>query len=307
MYGNLQVYLIYWTPTGTCLASSSGACSLVDVYYKGAVRIYLDGAYNNNPQQEAARTVDNTGSLLAMYPDASGRSVTSIRTADSYVDQRPYPRAATSADPLQQGDVEHEIELAQQYFHLNCLGCVQTNDLSTLYVIFTAPGTVICTSDGCSDKDFCGYHSATGTYIYAVIPNQVSGCTVPEPEPYAALLGTPGGALVDSTVSILSHEMMEAITNPTGRGWYDRSWGNQGGEIGDLCSWTFTQFLLHPKGENLSVRDSDGHELLFKVQDEWDNQSGGCALSAMGPATQDSSGIVQVRTANLLGTADYPN
>ena len=81
---------------------------------------------------------------------------------------------------------------------------------------------------------FCGYHASVffndiGHILFTVEPYQnVPGCQVATP--------TPNGSLVDSTASILSHELFETITDPDLDAWWsDVSLIEQGAEIGDIC------------------------------------------------------------------------
>ena len=114
-----------------------------------------------------------------------------------------------------------------------------------MYHVFLAPGTDLCFDSSysvCYSPDngptfyFCAYHSSVdfadvGHVVYSVEPYQnVSGCSVRP--------GTPNGQLVDSTNSVLSHELFEAITDPDGDGWWNSTDNaNYFNENGDECSF----------------------------------------------------------------------
>jgi hypothetical protein len=114
-----------------------------------------------------------------------------------------------------------------------------------MYNVHLPPGADECFSASfshCYSPDnfdtwyFCAYHGSAdfddvGHVVYSVEPYQnVPGCAV---DP-----GSPNGSLVDSTNSVLSHEVFEAITDPDGDGWWN--WDSNavfGQEIGDECSF----------------------------------------------------------------------
>jgi hypothetical protein len=107
-----------------------------------------------------------------------------------------------------------------------------------LYVVFVEPGVAVMGSDGSTSvpgpNKFGGYHSyfvgtnaygARATLPYAVIPYPAGINGNPQ------MYGYKNQA--DQLTDAASHEIAEAITDPTLRGWYDDRSG-VGGEIGDL-------------------------------------------------------------------------
>jgi hypothetical protein len=122
---------------------------------------------------------------------------------------------------------------------------------SNEFHVFLPPGQDECFTDSfstCYSPDlpnsfvFCAYHSsatfpdAVGHVLYSVEPFQdVPGCDVPP--------GTPNGQLADSTNNVLSHELIETITDPDGTAWWNSDdVGIFGEEIGDECSFViFTE------------------------------------------------------------------
>jgi hypothetical protein len=130
--------------------------------------------------------------------------------------------------------------------------------------------TSICYSpDNPSSFFFCAYHGSVifndiGHIMFTVEPYQnVPGCQVATP--------TPNGALVDSTASVLSHEVFETITDPDGSAWWsDVSLIEQGAEIGDICepvgngAGQFLDPVFIVGGRN------------YKIQLEYSNKFHGC-------------------------------
>jgi hypothetical protein len=127
-----------------------------------------------------------------------------------------------------------------------------TADSSALYLVLT--------SNFPSNVNFCAWHdhgSCGGTDIQvAYMPNTagVSGC---DPGNQFACNSYSQGTR--SLANVISHEFMEAITDPDLNAWYDRT----GSEIGDKCAWTFSSCVNLTSGN-------------WQLQQEWSNAKGGC-------------------------------
>jgi hypothetical protein len=127
-----------------------------------------------------------------------------------------------------------------------------------LYAIFFPSRKTISTPDGDSVSDFCAYHDTTtsgrSTVYYAVMPYEVSnrGCKM-------------ASTWFDSLTTVVSHELLEAITDP-GVGlhrvaWYDRD----NGEIADICAFTSSP---------ARIVGADG--VSYTVQRAWSNRRSMC-------------------------------
>ena len=148
-----------------------------------------------------------------------------------------------------------------------------------LYHVFLPQGVDTCfdQSTSCYSPDnystfaFCGYHDAVefsdiGLVLFTVLPYaNVPGCAVAQP--------SPNGQLADSTNSILSHEAIEAITDPIpGTGWINAtSLTEYGQEIADECE---------PLGDSnydflVPTFKINGHS--YEVQLEYHNGYHACA------------------------------
>jgi hypothetical protein len=132
---------------------------------------------------------------------------------------------------------------------------------SRMYVIFFRSGQQISTPFGNSATDFCAYHDtmsyASTTAYFAIVPYELRnrGCQ-------------PASAPFDNVTTIVSHELVEGITDP-GVGlnrvaWYDRN----NGEIGDICAGTSSP---------AAVTGGDG--VRYVVQREWSNRSKSCIVT----------------------------
>ena len=120
---------------------------------------------------------------------------------------------------------------------------------NTLYFVYLPPN-VVCDGpggSGASCSQFCGYHNSYGGNVYyALIPFvNCNGCVFP-------------GAFLDTMTEVSSHELCEAITDPTLSTWWDSNTGN---EIGDICNRNTTRL---------------GNYL---VQTEWSNEQNACVIS----------------------------
>jgi hypothetical protein len=132
---------------------------------------------------------------------------------------------------------------------------------NTLYFVYLPPN-VMClmgagASCGTDGNGFCGYHShINGTVFYAVEPFVTcSGCTADST------------STLDTLTKVSSHELCEAVTDPGLNAWYDRTTGN---EIGDICT----------KGSRGSDSSAFNARLGgFLVQSEWSNGQSTCAIA----------------------------
>jgi hypothetical protein len=140
-----------------------------------------------------------------------------------------------------------------------------------IYHLFIPPGVDTCMDAGpCYSPDnlgafaFCAYHYTVtfadiGAVYYTVEPYQdVAGCQVPT--------GTPNGQLVDSTNSVLSHELFESITDPdisTGFRSLNSPFG--AAEIGDECAFIVIPVTLNTR--------------KYAIQGEFSNKYEACATT----------------------------
>jgi len=145
-----------------------------------------------------------------------------------------------------------------------------------IYHVFLPPGsdecfdssfTVCYSPDNLNSFVFCAYHGSVdftdiGHVLYTVEPYQnVRSCHV--------RTGTPNGQLVDSTNNVLSHELIEVITDPDGTGWWNSmDNGLKGEEIGDECSFVIPHFF-DPSTIRIGRRQ-------YALQLEYDNFEHAC-------------------------------
>ncbi|MBV9416610.1 MAG: PKD domain-containing protein [Solirubrobacterales bacterium] len=165
---------------------------------------------------------------------------------------------------LTDAQLEDEIEHVVAAEHLSISG-------RDVYFLITPDGLGSCTdgnSSSCalggSVSGYCGYHSETDAGIlYAIIPyNAVPGhCQSSNPRP--------NSSPADPTISTISHEHNEMVTDPGGNAWIDR----RGNEDGDLCLTSFGPAL---GGRGATAWNETVHGGHFFLQQEWSNADNGC-------------------------------
>ena len=121
---------------------------------------------------------------------------------------------------------------------------------------------------------YCGWHtyatigSTNIKYAFVGDPSgpNVSSCA-------GQTTSSPNGDIgADAMVSVVAHELEEAVTDPNLNAWYD----NRGYENADKCAWTFGTTYNATNGSKANMNLA-GHDYL--IQRNWVNAGGGfCAL-----------------------------
>lgn len=282
---NSVSYAILWEPT----TLPDGFTTHVSSTYNSLLQRYFgdvggSGLYNVNTE----------------YYDTSGHIANNATFGGSWVDTSAYPASdctdsATIGNCLIDTDIQAEVQKA-----------MTTNNwsggLTHLFFVFTAWNEGSCfdnTSTACSFTQYCGYHSyftdnGNNTVVYANMPytgTSLDGCGVP---------ASPNNdADADSTISVTSHEQMEAVTDPMLNAWYD----GLGNEIGDKCAWNFGTL-----GQDNGNANESWHNNFYLMQQEWSNALDGCTQGEQSspPPPSGSIAIVGANDGNIyaLNTAD---
>jgi hypothetical protein len=143
-----------------------------------------------------------------------------------------------------------------------------TRNGTNMFFVFTPQNVGSCFDDGsaCAYTGYCAYHGDTPSG--AIYANQ----------PYAAAAGCdegqyPNGASnqADPTINVVSHEHMEAITDPQLNAWFDAA----GYEIGDKCAWDFGAV----QGSNGSEYNQTINSHHYFLQREYSNSGSACLQS----------------------------
>lgn len=198
----------------------------------------------------------------------------------SYIDANDYPPPDPAGNPdcptklaavpvcLTDGQIQTEIQRVRALNHWPA-------GLGNLYLVFTPQGVGSCVKIGPKKTElhcayfnlgtghggYCAYHFSIGTsVIYANQPFPVLGCLPAYRDPRAEVLDS------------LSHEHIEAITDPLGTAWYaDKAkvkaeFVAHGAEIADVCKGTVSPTTIN------------GHP--YRLQAEWSNAAGACRWEA---------------------------
>ncbi len=126
-------------------------------------------------------------------------------------------------------------------------------DTNTIYEVvipstsYSSSGS--STSCGGPSLSYCAYHSWIGSGTSAIKYSI-------QPYPSCGGCSLSGWTAVQNQEHFVCHETREAVTDPTGTGWWDR----RGAEADDKCAWSPTPFLVGGYG----------------YQYEWSNSAHGC-------------------------------
>lgn len=228
MAGTSHTYAIFWEPAGNVAAN----------YNKLILRYFRD--IGSSPLYRMARE----------YPQGNGAFAASSVLAGSWTDARPYPES-----PLMDSDIQREVTRAQEVNGWH-------SSMQNIFFVFTQRGENVCMDKtDCASSELCAYHSAFGRdTIYAALPYIASFPCDDTPGP--------NHNDADKTITGISHEQMEAATDPLGDAWVDPD----GNEVADKCVGDFGR--TDALGANVIW---NGHPYL--VQAEWDNHTGRCRVT----------------------------
>ena len=165
-------------------------------------------------------------------------------------------------------------------------------DTNGVYFVLTSPD-VDETTGFCSQ--YCGWHTygfIGGANIkYSFVGNAdrcAWACAIQSPGPN----GTTGP---DAMVSVIAHELEEAVTDPNLNAWYDSA----GNENADKCAWTFGATQTASNGSLFNVVLGGAQ---YMIQQNWVDASGGyCAMSyASAPPSPDFSLAVSPTSKSVV-------
>jgi hypothetical protein len=281
-----RTHVIFWEPAGSGLAFEPGYESLIETFLSD---VAADSHKTTNVYGLSGQYTDGSGP--AAYDSAYGGAG---RATD------PLP-ANGCTEPTMTGP-GWAVCLTDAQFETEIAHFVAQNNLPTttrdVYFLVTPDGLGSCTDAGSSScalggsvSGYCGYHSESDTGIsYAVIPyNAVPNhCQSNNPRP--------NSSTADPTISTISHEHNEMVTDPHGDAWINA----RGDEDGDLCLTSFGPSLSGPGATAWNESIHGGH---FFLQQEWSNADSGCEPRAKPDALAFNSLRVPGRGRSLSFTA----
>jgi hypothetical protein len=253
-----RAHVIFWAPSGSGLAFDPDYQSLIETFL-------IDVAADSH------RT-GNVYGLSGQYTDGSGPAAYDSTYGGEVLASDPLPSNGCTEPPVT--GPGWSVCLTDDQLQTELEHVIATDHLPTtnrdVYFLVTPDGFGSCTDSssmscslGGSVSGYCGYHSGTPNGIlYAVIPyNAVAGhCQSGNPRP--------NSNPADPTISTISHEHNEMVTDPDGDAWID----GRGNENGDLCLTSFGSPLGGP-GTTWNETIHGGH---FFLQEEWSNADSSC-------------------------------
>lgn len=288
-------YAIFWAPSGYSFPSG----------YTAAIEGFLQNVAADSGKASNVYSVD------AQYTDGSGHATYSDAFGGSTADTHAYPTSGTCPAYSGFGEsftacvsdekLEAEVDLVA-----NANGW--PTGLGAEYYVVLPPHAGSCfdaAGHHCFDVEYCAYHSysASTGRIYANIsysPGDVSGCGVGEyPNGHA-------NGNVDDTLSSLSHEANESITDPKLNAWYD----SEGFENGDECRNTpfnedYGPALGGSSGSLFNQVIAGGH---YYLQQEWSNDVEDCAqrVEPAAPVIADPGKVAPGQSVLFNGSGSTP-
>lgn len=317
-----RVYTIFWEPSSLPsgvqpFESSPSYTETVNGYFAGVA------ADSGKPS--------NVYSLAAQYHGPAGEPIEYLTTfpgkagaySDAVIDTKALP-ATECTDLVQPGGATLPVCLTEQQLAVEIASVVKANGWPTgfhdMVFLYTPQGVGSCFAAGpesasnqCSYTYYCAYHDALENAgkitVFANMPYEAT--------PTCDDQARPGGSTAGPAIDATSHEHNEAITDPTGEGWWDSSGeeatnADWGFENGDLCvlesySETFGALL---EGSSALGPERAFNQLIggspYLLQMEWSDLAGRCAqrlpsLSFTPPATATTGTAIAL---NATATTD---
>jgi hypothetical protein len=309
-----RTHVIFWQPAGSNMQFEAGYTDLVTRFLQNVA------ADSHLPT--------NVYGLSGQYHDSNGAAAYNSSYGGSTLDTDPLPPSGCTLPPgpplgtgpgwsvcLTDNQLQSEIE------HVVGVNSLPRGS-NDVYFLVTPNGFGSCTPDAANNdrgpdscslggsgtdplrpyESYCGYHSQTASgLLYAVIPyNAIQGhCQSDNPRP--------NQNAADPTLSTLSHEHNETVTDPEGDAWIDSS----GSEDGDLCATDFGP----PVGGSgqLAYNEIVGSGHYF-LQEEWSNEDGSTEATACRPYDEIDPVSMSVphrvlgdRTITMSGSARDPD
>ncbi len=294
--GPVEVHTVFWNPGGVSNFDPSYERSLETFFSDVAVASAAPGPSNIFTVLDQYGDVGTPGSYSISYQptDPTGHDDL-IATSDPL----PGGSAAECASPEGYGlptcvtDDQLQAELA----HLVAAGGLPTG-LGNVYVVYLPPDVDTCVGpNACGTNAFGGYHSLSDlgqgpgtTAIYANIPDPgIEFAATVENGVYPPVNGTPPGGDAGNAIDVSAHELMEAMTDPTGTGWLDPN----GNEVADRCERAPSTGVPLGTATNGANFDQVINGDDYLLQEIWSNADRSCVQGST--TTSDGLPLAQVR------------
>jgi len=274
-----RVYTIFWQPNP--LPYTHVSPFETSPSYSGTVNSYFGQVAADSHK------FSNVYSVITQYYSGAERHIEYATSfGGSLVDTDPYPSSV--CEDKSEGE-KLEVCLTEAQLEAEIAHVIETQGWTagpeSIFFIYTPKGVGSCFEEEgkslCSYSYYCAYHSSftavSKEVIWANMPYEATeGC-----EDGARPEGSKAGPAIDTS----SHEHNEAISDPTGAGWWDHagtaeSNPDYGEEVADLCnlaeaSLTYGSLLEGSTGYGTPGAFNqaiDAHHYL--LQQEWSNAAG---------------------------------
>jgi hypothetical protein len=255
------VYAIFVEPSGTVIPQpypvDTNYNSLINQYFTDVAR---DSTLSSNVYFSDTQYYNSALTHIAYKTTLGGSWVDTSVLPTSGCTDKYTPVCLTDAQ------IQAEVKNAMR------ANLTWTADPSHLFFVFTAKNIGSCYGRSCAFSQYCAYHSWIGTGASAIMyANMPYAMTVPAA---CSSAQSPNNNDADATINVTSHEHNEAITDPQGSAWYDRS----GYENGDKCAWSFGTALGSTGGSGTAYNQTINGDHYY-LQQEWSNASSKCVLT----------------------------
>ena len=319
MHSN-RIYTIFWSP-----GSPPFGVTPISVAYREEVNTFFQDAVAENGR------FDNVYSVFTQYSDLTGAIDYSMSfpPADTEAATGAFP-SSLCTDRSQTGGPALPVCLDAQQLAEEINGVILskawTAGMGSIFFIYTPKGVGSCFEAGESSEvgtnscaysgshGYCAYHSSfTDSKVEEVIFAYLPYGATPSCDNGSRPKGSDAGPVIDAG----SHEQSEAITDPTGEGWWDSAGieatnADYGFEIGDLCvlpEWEATYGPLLP-GSSAYETPGAFNQLIkgdeYLLQREWSNAAGetqgACAQRLVPAAFTPPSGARATQPASFDGS-----
>jgi hypothetical protein len=271
-----NLYAILWNPP----TLQNGTPTTMSVKFKQTVTGMLNGYLGHGLGNNLTQYYSTAYQCVGRSCQTSTFNIMNMGGFSVYEDTSPYPTTGNCANKRTGHNCVYDSQLHDEI--LKVMGSQGwSGGFNNVFLVFTSLGEGSCTNEvpeRCSYIDLCAYHGSftngSSTVLYANLPY--------EDPPYCQITSNPpNDAAGDSTASVASHEVSEAITNPVGTAWYTDGPPPDGGqEIGDLCGATGTNTWDNGLANQYWGVNAPWYRTLqpvyFELQTEWDNHTGSC-------------------------------
>jgi hypothetical protein len=193
----------------------------------------------------------------------------SSRLGGVFIETKPFPTGAcndpiTGINCITDGQLRTEVQTVAQ-----AQGW-QAGPKTMFYVLTPKNEGSFFNLAGYAFQSYCAYHFNFGKFIYANMPYAATPVSGNPDGVCTTLHQFPNDHDTDIELSPISHEQMEAVTDP----YPFTGWNGSSGEIGDICAYNYGP--LNFDG-GLANESWNGH--FYVLQQEWSNQSNKCVQS----------------------------